>query len=213
MRFGNLSQLHNICFTQLFKTLFDFYNCWIVVLLCQVLFEMLENLSVNWIDLCFLCNIFNSNIFTINTKTTRISLSPCLLFCNEVELKWVSLSLIWNLPLTDINFLSLNLALTNYGSRYIISTLVHLELRYFFLINLLLDLIEQLSCSLNNDSKEFSTLQLLRSYLHTTIPNTNNEDNVFDLHLLEQMQQFLTSTIFTIIVKAFCHNLTLWNLI
>ena len=53
-----------------------------------------------------------------------------------------------------------------------------------FLVNLFLDLVEEFTGPLDDDSEELSALDLLRPYLDATIPNTNDQNNVLDFHSL-----------------------------
>lgn len=58
---------------------------------------------------------------------------------------------------------------------------------YFFLINLFLNLVKKLPAPFNDDPEELTSFNLLRAYLNSIIPDTNNQYYIFDLHLLEQM--------------------------
>lgn len=81
------------------------------------------------------------------------------------------------------------------------------------MVYLFLNLIYQFTSPFDHDSKELSTLELLGSNLHSIIPNADNQYNIFNLHLLKQMEELLTSTVFTIVIKAFSHDITLRDLI
>jgi hypothetical protein len=82
-----------------------------------------------------------------------------------------------------------------------------------FLVNLLLNLVKKFSRSFNDDPKELSSFDLLRAYLNSVIPDANNQHDILNLHLLQQVQQFLASSVFAIIVESFSHNFPLRYLI
>ena len=58
-----------------------------------------------------------------------------------------------------------------------------------------------------------TVFKLLRTNLNSTIPDTNDNNNIFNLHLLQQMKELLTCSILTIIIKTFSYYIFLCDLI
>jgi hypothetical protein len=63
------------------------------------------------------------------------------------------------------------------------------------LLNALLNVSKKLSCSVCNHSEEFTTAKPIISDSHTTVPNTDDNHDVGNIHLLKNSQQLVTTAI------------------
>ena len=75
--------------------------------------------------------------------------------------------------------------------------------------NAFFNVYEKLSSSISNHSEELATSKTVVANRYTTVPDTDDHHDVSDVHLLQHGQEFVTGSVFTIIIKALSENFLL----
>ena len=202
MRLCNGSQLQNAWFVQFFQALFDFSLRIVYIILSKLGLKMQEDLFVGT------CNSLLRD-FLLRSVTYHSH----LIFDCPIPPRNVS-----DLERTSIHAFPLDGKYCRRGlllnSRGEVPTDRHvLHFADLFLLDLFLNLVEEFPASLDDDPEELASFDLVLPDLNSVVPNADDQHNVFNLHLLQQVQQFLSGSILAVIIKSLSHYLSLRQLI